>query len=52
MYQGLSSLLPIKFDFNMASSIENFGGAEGYPPHYVEKVSLNLCVPRVSSSLA
>ena len=46
MYQRLSSLLQVNFAFSLASSVENFGGAEGYPPQLVEKECVNLCVLR------
>lgn len=39
-------MLPINFNFKLASSVEKFESAEGYPPQLVEKECVTLYVPR------
>lgn len=39
-------MLPINFNFELASSVENFGGVVRYPLHFVGKRGASSCVPR------
>lgn len=41
-------MLPINFDFKLASSVENFGGTEGYLLHFVRERGVISRLPRTS----
>ena len=41
-------MLPINFNFKLASSVENLGGVNRYPPRVVWKRYASSYVPRTS----